>query len=191
MLKMKYLLSFLAIAALAVAQPMGPGPGGFGPGGGMFAGDGPGAGAHLTALKDYLALTDDQVTQLKELRKTNFETNVKPIVEQLRTKGKELHDLLQTSNPDPAKVGQLTVEIKALRDQIKAQRADLDKKAAAILTPAQVAKLADLEKAATLLPAMHQAMAVGLIDPPEGMGGGMGMGMRGNMGGRAGMRKGR
>jgi protein CpxP len=193
---MKHLLLTLALGCVAFAQPPAGGPGfgpegagmgpgmemgmGMGPGPGMFAA-GAGPAASLDALKTYLALTDAQITQLKDLRKNNFDTNVKPVMDQIHTKQQALRALLQTSNPDSAAVGQLTVEIKALHEQIRSLRANLDKQAAALLTPDQQAKLADLQKAAALLPAIHQAMAVGLIAPPDPpAGGAAGMGMRTN-----------
>jgi Spy/CpxP family protein refolding chaperone len=153
-----------------------------------------------TALIEYLGLTEAQVTQLTDLRKSLPDV-VKPIAEQIRTKNEALREEMQKTNPNPAIVGQLMVDMKALREQIRAEHVKLNDQAKAILTDAQKTKLAALEEAAKLLPAFRQAIGFGLLDAPEGPGAGrrggpgmmapgaagqgpgMGMGM-GMMGGR-------
>jgi Spy/CpxP family protein refolding chaperone len=162
----------LIVAALALAMGVwaqGPRGGGFGPGGpgggmGMMAQGG--VAGSPDALKEYLALTDSQVTQLKELRTKRFEA-AKPIMEQIRTKSQELRTLLDSANPDPAKVGQLTVEIKNLREQLKNLRTSDQDSALAILTPEQRTKLKALEDALKLMPAAHQAVGLGLLEAPQ------------------------
>lgn len=173
----------LIVAALALALgawAQGPRGGGFGPGGSAGMGapggmGGPGgmgmmgqgiAAASPDALKEYLALTDSQVTQLKDLRTKRFEA-AKPIMEQIRTKSQELKTLLDGANPDPAKVGQLTVEIKQLREQVRNLRTSDQDAALAILTPEQKTKLKALEDALKLMPAAHQAVGLGLLEAPE------------------------
>lgn len=73
---------------------------------------------------------------------------------------------MQASNPDAAKVGQLTVELKQLREKALAERLGFSDKARAVLTADQQAKLKALEEAAKLGTAARQAAAVGLITPP-------------------------
>lgn len=180
------LISMALCSGLLLAQ--GPMGGGMGPRSGMR---GPGA-AGTAALKTYLGLTDAQVEQIQTLRKQRAEA-MQPEAAALRAKAQELRQLMQSANPDPAKVGALTVELKQLRDKAAAARSILNDQIKAVLTAAQQAKLKDLEAAAKLGPAVRQAIGIGLIEAPEGQGmgsAGMGMGpMAQGMRGRAGVRR--
>lgn len=190
--------AWMGIAALALvfvlltpasAQPfgMGRGAGMMGPGAGVAAGAGPAAQPQaFTALKDALGLTDAQVQQLIELRQKAAEEN-RAVAEQIRAKRLELAELLKAANPDPAKIGQLHLEIQKLQQQRLARLEQLRTQATAMLTAEQKAKLADLEKAMALARAARQAVGLGLIAPPQpAPGAGMGPGMRLGRPGRAG-----
>lgn len=186
------MISMVLCSGLLLAQgPMGRGMGqrggmrGPGP---MAQGTGQGQ-AGATALKTYLGLTDAQVEQMQTLRKQRAEA-MQPEAAALRAKAQELRQLMQTSNPDPAKVGALTVELKQLREKATAARSSVDDQIKAVLTADQQAKLKDLEAAAKLGPAVRQAIGAGLIEAPqmEGLGAGPGplaQGLRGRAGARA------
>jgi Spy/CpxP family protein refolding chaperone len=135
-----------------------------------------------TALIEYLGLSETQVTQLTDLRKS-LPDIAKPIAEQIRTKNEALREEMQKTNPNPATVGQLMVDMKALREQIRAEHVKINDQAKALLTEDQKSKLAQLEAAAKLLPAFRQAIGLGLLDGPAGAGPAEGPGM-GLMGGR-------
>lgn len=194
--------AWIGIAALALlfvvlapasAQPfgMGPGAGAVGPRAGM--GMGPGAGAGLAAqpqafaaLKDALGLTDAQVQQLIEMRQKAAEDN-KAVAEQIRAKRLELAELMKAANPDPAKIGQLQLEIRKLHEQRLARLEQLRTQAMTVLTAEQKAKLAELEKALALAQAARQAVGLGLIAPPQpAPGAGLGIGPKGGRPGRGG-----
>ncbi|MBE7544384.1 MAG: periplasmic heavy metal sensor [Bryobacteraceae bacterium] len=136
-----------------------------------------------TALIEYLGLSEAQVTQLTDLRKSLPDV-VKPIAEQIRTKNQALREEMQKTNPNPATVGQLMVDMKALREQIRAEHVKINDQAKALLTEDQKSKLAALEAAAKLLPAFRQAIGLGLLDAPAGAGDGPGMGLMGGRGTR-------
>ncbi|MEJ5368023.1 MAG: periplasmic heavy metal sensor [Bryobacteraceae bacterium] len=193
---MKQVLKWIPVIILAalVALPAPAQRMGFGPG----MGPGWAAGAQTppvpTALKDYLGLTDQQVQQLTDLRKQVAEEN-RSIAEQIRAKRQEIAELMKSANPDPLKVGQLHVDIKKLNDQRLAKLEAMRTQAVALLTAAQKQKLAELEKALQLVQAARQAVALGLIAPPQppagaglglGLGPGPGAPMRNARPGRAG-----
>lgn len=167
------LLAAVAFSATLQAQGMGIGMGpGRGPGWGM----GPAAQGQPpapAALKEALGLSDQQMQQLLDLRKQAAEDN-RSVAEQIRAKRQELASLMQTANPDPAKAGQLLVEIKKLEEQRRARLEEFRTKALAVLTAEQKQKLAELEKALKLGPAARQAVGLGLIVPPQGEPGLMG-----------------
>jgi len=157
---LKAMLMTLALAGLSLAQ---------GPGAGLRAGTPPAP----DALKAFLGLTDAQVQQLTELRRSHPEA-MKPFAEQLQAKAQALREEMSKTNPDAAKVGQLMVEMKAIREQMRAERVKLNDQAKALLNEAQKAKLAELEKAMELAPAIRQAIGLGLLSGPEGAGAGPG-----------------
>jgi Spy/CpxP family protein refolding chaperone len=138
------------IAGLGVAQP-------------RRAGLGPGRDVGAGALKEYLGLSDAQVQQIREIAKQQAE-GVKPIADQMREKANALREEMKKESPDQAKVGQLSVDLKNLREQMKSKRAARGDSISAILTPEQRTKLKALEEAAKLGPAVRQAAALGLID---------------------------
>ncbi|MFZ5927093.1 MAG: Spy/CpxP family protein refolding chaperone [Acidobacteriota bacterium] len=194
--------AWIGIAALALvfviltpasAQPLGMGPGARFAGPRAGIGLGPGAGAGLAAqpqafaaLKDMLGLTDAQIQQLIEMRKKAAEDN-KALAEQIRAKRLELAELMKAANPDPARIGQLQLEIRKLHEQRLARLEQLRTQTVTVLTAEQKAKLADLEKALTLGRAARQAVGLGLIAPPQpAPGAGLGIGPRGGRPGRGG-----
>lgn len=167
----------VALATTMLAQPPGPRQG-FGAG--VPPADRPAA--QMTALKDYLGLTDSQVTALREARVKQAEAN-KPVLDQIRTKTEALRTEMQKANPDASVVGALQVEIKKLREQLRESRQGVSPDALAVLTPDQQTKLKALEEARKLFPAAAQAGAVGLIaapEPPAGAGTGFGPMRRGD-----------
>jgi Spy/CpxP family protein refolding chaperone len=120
-------------------------------------------GGNPEALKQALNLTDTQVQQIRDLTRQQMES-VKPLAEQMREKGTALREEMKKSTPDQARVGQLTVDIKSLREQMKSKRAARGDSISALLTAEQREKLKTLEEAAKLGPAVRQAAALGLID---------------------------
>ncbi len=118
----------------------------------------------VDALKQTLNLTDAQLQQIREITRQQMES-VKPIAQQMREKGMAIREEMKKQSPDQAKVGQLTVELKDLREQLKSKRAARGDSISAVLTPEQREKLKSLEEAAKLGPAVRQAAVLGLIDP--------------------------
>ncbi|MEO8660303.1 MAG: Spy/CpxP family protein refolding chaperone [Bryobacteraceae bacterium] len=175
-MKMKLAL-LTAVASLAMAQGMrGPMGMGMGPGGG-------GAAPTFDNIKTYLTLTDSQLTAIEAIR-TSARTANQQTMTDLRTKETALQALLKSSNPDPAAVGKLMVDIQALRATMHTANTSLTDQAVALLTPDQKTKLASLAAAAALQPQIHEASMLLLLTPPaHGAGemgpGGMGHGMMG------------
>lgn len=176
--------AWMGIAALALIfvllTPVSAQPFGMGRGARVAAGAGLAAQPQaFAALKDALGLTDTQVQQLIELRKKTAEEN-RALAGQVRTKRQELAGLLKAANPDPAKIGQLHLEIRDLHQQRLTRLEQLRTQATSMLTAEQKTKLAELEKAMASARAARQAVGLGLIVPPQpAPGAGAGAGMRG------------
>lgn len=151
----RIVLSLCLLTGIALAQPPGPGPRMRARGTALQAG----------ALKTELGLTDDQVTQLRALRRKQAE-EMKTVGQQMRDEGKRLRELMASSGPDPAAVGKQTLALRALREQARAKRGAFQEQARALLTPQQRDKLKEMEASRDLAPAMRQARILGLLDVP-------------------------
>jgi Spy/CpxP family protein refolding chaperone len=165
---------FIAIsiaAAVAFAQP---------PGGPRMH---MGAAGKTNAVQTYLNLTDAQVTSLKQLRQSEHAA-LKPIFDQMAPLHESLHTQMQAS--DAASVGKTMLSIQALEQQAAPIRASFQQQALAVLTPAQKTQLTALQNAAALMPAIHEAMELHLLTPPEGAEGAGGVATSMHMGPRFG-----
>jgi Spy/CpxP family protein refolding chaperone len=89
------------------------------------------------AIAKYLGLSKDQATQWRAFTRELYETT-EPLREQIEPLVNALQDLLAGAAPAPAEVGQVVVDIDALRDEIRAARAEFEADFTAILTPAQL-----------------------------------------------------
>ena len=126
-------------------------------------------------IKTYLGLTDAQLTSLQSIQQQE-RTAVHSIMSQLETKQQALETLLESGSADAASVGQTMLDIQSLRTSIKQTRATYQPQALAVLNADQKAKLATLQTAASLQPAIHEGEFLNLITPPTGSGSGFGFG---------------
>lgn len=174
---MKQIWIWMTVAAVAaLAMPAQAQRWGMGPGPAWAAGTADPAQGQPpapAALKEALGLTDQQMQQLLDLRKQAADDN-RSVAEQIRARRQELASLMQSANPDPARAGQLLIEIKKLEEQRRARLEEFRTKALAVLNAEQKQKLTELEKALSLGPAARQAVRLGLILPPQGAPGMMG-----------------
>ncbi len=134
------------------------------------------------ALIAALNLTPEQVTALRDLRRSQFQA-VRPIGGEIREMGKQLREEMSKESPNPAVAGQFLVDMKAKRDEIKALRQQFVDQARGLLDENQQAALNELQSGREMGQAIRQATGMGLLDPPEkgfrGPGGAGGFGMRG------------
>ena len=159
------ILSATAALGLALAQApghMGVGMGPGGPGAMTFVVSGAGG---FDALKAYLALTDTQVQSLTSIQQQQQQA-VKGVFEQIQTKETSLHDLLDKGGADAATIGKLMLDIDTLRKQAHTANSASGDQVKALLTADQKTKLAALADTAQLMPAIHEAMMLGLVAPP-------------------------
>ena len=117
-------------------------------------------------LKNFLELTGEQVDGLGGLHRSSRES-LMPMLQKMRQKQSELRDAMAQEAPDSAYVGQMIVDLKALREQLKAKRAENRDQALALLTAGQIETLESLKQAMELGPAAHQAVRMNLLEGPE------------------------
>jgi len=120
-------------------------------------------------IQAYLALTDAQIQALEAIR-TAESDQLAAYSEQIQRKQMALQEALQQGS-NAATVGQLLLDIEALRKQMNSLHAQFHGQAVSILTADQKSKLKTLEDAAKLLPAIEQAIGLYLLTPPEGAAG--------------------
>jgi Spy/CpxP family protein refolding chaperone len=140
-------------------------PGGGGPGGARYQ-------QTYDDVKAALNLTDEQITQLKQLQ-TDKMSATQAFYAKMADKQKELNAALESSTSDPTTVGRLMLELQQLRKQ-PPSAGDVHEKALAILKPEQKAQLAKLEEAQKMRSAVDQATGLALLTPlppaaPHGM----------------------
>ncbi len=116
-------------------------------------------------LKSFLGLTDQQLTQLVQLRRDEQQA-LRPIREQMAVKTKALRNVMAAAAPDPAAVGQLTLDVRALRQQVRQTNQDYHNRALGLLGDAQKTKVQTLQRLMRLRPAVNAATALNLLMPP-------------------------
>jgi Spy/CpxP family protein refolding chaperone len=115
----------------------------------------------LNVLQRNLALTDSQVSQIRQLvdsRRSRFES----IREQGKPKFKELMSLLDKPDPDPLAVGKAAIAFKQVHDQAKAEQANLEKEFLNVLNDNQRRTVNTLRSQAPEFMALHR---LGLLAP--------------------------
>jgi len=120
-------------------------------------------------LRTYLGLTDTQVSQLQTIQ-SNFQTEVRDLRQGQADKQKALRDALNAGTTDAAAVGRLLLDIDSGRKQISAKRDVMETQAAGVMNTDQQTKLKALTETADLRSVLRQAIAAGLVEPPQGAG---------------------
>jgi len=146
-----------------------------------------GAPGKTTDVQSYLGLTDAQISTLTQLRQSEMAA-LKPIFQQIGPLRQSLRTQGQSGSADATAVGKLVLSIQSLEQQATPIRASFQQQATAVLTADQKTKLAALESAAALMPAIHEATGLNLLTPPKGSEGPGGFGMEGMPRGRFGPR---
>jgi Spy/CpxP family protein refolding chaperone len=133
---MKKIVAVVAVIALAaiVASPAmayrGMGAG---------YGSGPGNVADIGAARG-LDLTVEQTAKINALREAHLK-DIKPLQDQMLSKGRELRSLWLASTPDKEKILALQKEAQSLRDQLTDKRTAYRLEVRQVLTPDQQAKV--------------------------------------------------
>ncbi len=117
------------------------------------------------ALKDYLKLTPQQVSDLQGIQ-ASMRESVGSLARDLAPKVRALRDAMRQDPVDSATVSRLRKEIEDARGNIRAKRDEFGARARAVLTSEQAASLQALEQALAVEREARQAVRLGLIAPP-------------------------
>lgn len=141
------LATVCAIPVAAFAQPLHHGCGG-GPGGS-------GGPMPMMMLLRNVNLTADQQTQVHKIMDANF-SEARPLMKQLRSIHEQIADqLMSTGTVSSADLAPLQTQENQIRQQLDQQMLATALKIRGVLTPAQLAKAADLH---TKMKALHSQM---------------------------------
>jgi hypothetical protein len=146
------------------------------------------AGPAQNALKTALGLSDQQISQLIQLRKDERQA-LQPVRQQMQDTAKALRDASAAANPDPTAVGKLTLQLRGLREQVLQTNKTYHNQALALLDDTQKTKLENiqqsLQRLARAQAAIRAATALNLLEPPARgkavQGAGAGAGVRARM----------
>jgi len=116
-------------------------------------------------LKDFLALSDQQMQRLVEIQRTRLDA-ARAVYEQIGQKQMALNGLLRQNTTDALAVGRLMLDIEALRKQIPTSAEPYRSSALGVLNNDQKTKLAMLESALKLQGAAFQAVGLNLLASP-------------------------
>ena len=146
----KSIILSLALAAAMFAQ----GPGG------------PGAQTpSIAEITTYLTLSATQVSQLQTIQ-TNERTAMQSTAADIATKQTALQAALLKGGSSAASLGQMLLDIEALRKKMTDAQTAAQASALLVLNADQKTKLKALDAASQLAPAIHEATMLNLLTPP-------------------------
>ena len=119
----------------------------------------------VTVLKDYLNLTDTQMTSLDGVMRSQHDAS-RSLATQAHSTRQAFDTATHGGTTDAATLGNLMLAMQASEKKVQALHAQYQQQAVSILTSDQQAKLKVLSDAAALGPQIHQAAMLGLISPP-------------------------
>ncbi len=121
--------------------------------------------AQTPDLKTVMNLSDNQIQSLTAIQQQKAQA-LAPMVQGLQQRQQALQQMLD-SNPDPAAVLRLVLEINAIGHQIQQTAAAFQQQAQNVLRPEQQAQLGPLAEVLKLHTAAQQAVGLGLLNAPN------------------------
>jgi len=117
-----------------------------------------------TQLKQYLALSDDQVARMSNVSQQIFTLEAPKILRQAQLQ-LEISQETAKPVPDPTALGTRYAELESIRRGLDAAQKSLVNQTQAILGADQKVKLAALQQAITLYPIACSAVSANLLSP--------------------------
>jgi len=116
----------------------------------------------IVAVATILQLSGDQVQALVTMIGTR-DAAIQPLAEELQRHGQALQQLLQTPDADPAAVGKVILEARALEAKINDVRRQAAAQFEQVLTPDQAERLQHIRDVAPLTDVVPALRATGLV----------------------------
>jgi protein CpxP len=96
-------------------------------------------------MAEQLGITDEQKAQIKQIRQ-NHKDSIKPLVQELRSRQKDLHQSFEDDNYNEALATQKISEMSGLKAKLIGEKLKMKKEILAVLTPEQKTKLDQLKE---------------------------------------------
>lgn len=119
----------------------------------------------VVLVVNFLGFSEAQAGQFVQLLEARGQA-AKALAQQIGAKQKQLDNLLNGAAPDPAAIGKLLLEIRALSQQDGEILKNYHEKFVQMLTDEQKQKVGMVAQAAQLLPAVNAFIALQLVAPP-------------------------
>ena len=116
----------------------------------------------IVAVAAILELNNDQIHALLTMIEAR-DAAIRPLAEELQRHQQALAQQLQSPSPDPATIGQLIIEMRAIESRIQQTVGDANKRLDDILSADQRTRLDQLRAAAGVCPVIPAFKAVGLL----------------------------
>jgi Spy/CpxP family protein refolding chaperone len=117
----------------------------------------------VDTLQRTLGLNPDQEARIRELARSRRDS-FQALREEAKPKFGQLMAMLRQPNPDPAAIGQVVIDLKAIHEEALTKQADLEKELNTILDPTQQQTVNNLRKQAETMAALRR---LGLLGVPE------------------------
>jgi uncharacterized membrane protein len=132
------------------------------PAGGTAAGETGEPYSPIQVVAAVLKLSDDQIHTLAQILAAKAET-IRPLAEQIRQHEQEIATLLGGDHPDPAQLGRLLLETRALQTQVQAISAASAAQFVSVLADPQKQTLGQIRQASQVCPVVPAFAAVGVL----------------------------
>jgi len=109
-----------------------------------------------------LKLSDDQIHTLAQILAAKA-ASIQPLAEQIQQHEQEIATLLGGGNPDPAQLGRLLIETRALQTQVQTISAASAAQFVSVLSDPQKQTLGQIRQASQVCPVVPAFAAVGVL----------------------------
>jgi Spy/CpxP family protein refolding chaperone len=117
----------------------------------------------VDTLQRTLALNPDQEAAIRQLARSRRDS-FRALREEAKPKFDQLRSTLREPNPDPAAIGRIIIDLKAIHEEALTKQADLENELNSILNPTQQQIVNNLRKQVETMAALRR---LGLLGMPE------------------------
>ncbi|HVT61256.1 MAG TPA: periplasmic heavy metal sensor [Thermoanaerobaculia bacterium] len=130
--------------------------------GATAAGETPEAYSAIQVVAAVLKLSDDQARTVAQILTAKAES-IRPVAEQIQQHEQEIATLLGGDNPDPAQLGRLLIETRALQARVQTISAASAAQFVSVLSDPQKQTLGQIRQASQVCPVVPAFTAVGVL----------------------------
>jgi len=122
----------------------------------------------VDTLQRTLALNPDQEAAIRQLARSRRDS-FRALREEAKPKFDQLRSTLREPNPDPAAIGRIIIDLKAIHEEALTKQADLENELNSILNPTQQQIVNNLRKQVETMAALRRLGLLGMPESRRGM----------------------